>query len=60
MRVKTGIAVGMLAILLGAGCYPHDCKPNDTSCLPCPDPANTNPSCPPFPQDLKSPDGGSK
>jgi hypothetical protein len=63
MKVKTGIAVGMLAMQLGAGCYPHDCKPNDPTCLPCNDPQTQNPACAPnwepIPVEAKPNDGGS-
>jgi hypothetical protein len=56
------IAIGFLFLaLLAFACYPHGptpCAPNDTSCLPCNDPASTNPTCIPFPSDTRRPDGG--
>jgi hypothetical protein len=64
MKLAVGFVVvkilALLAVVGAAGCYPHTCSPNDTSCLPCPDPRNTNPACPPFPSDTKKPDAGAR
>jgi hypothetical protein len=59
VKVKTGIAVGVLALTLN-GCAWFESEINK----PCPDPnsctcpTSTNPACPQFPQDAKKPDGG--
>lgn len=49
MKLAVGFAVvkilALLAVVAASGCYPHTCLPNDTSCLPCPDPRTTNPAC---------------
>lgn len=65
MKWWAGIVLGVGLMVLGIvcpGCYPKTCAPNDTSCLPCPDPASTNPAClppwQPIPIETKSPDGG--
>jgi hypothetical protein len=65
-RVKAilGICAAMdvLAYLLtlGAGCYPHDCKPNDRTCWPCEKLGSTNPACVPPLEDTKAPDAGAR
>ena len=57
-----GIALLGWAVVCLPGCYPHDCKPNDPTCLPCTDPRTQNPACAPpwepIPVDAKRPDGG--
>jgi hypothetical protein len=64
MRWGTGTFLAMFVALIaalwvvGAGCYPHVCAPNDTSCLPCADIHNTNETCPSWPSDDKKPDAG--
>jgi hypothetical protein len=67
MRVKTGIAVGMLAALLGAACatwhsdWEKACGPQvDPTLKPCSCFDARTPSCPPVPTDTKKPDGGSR
>ena len=61
MKVKTGIAVGMLAMLLGsADCAtvgPNPCigTAAQRATMPCTCPGSTDPACYPFPQDAKKP-----
>lgn len=57
------VVIALMGPLAGfLACYPYDpppCAANDRSCLPCTNPQNTDPSCPPFPSDAKRPtDGG--
>lgn len=43
-RIGLVLFVSAVAVLF-PGCYPRPCAPNDTSCLPCPDPRSTNSAC---------------
>lgn len=56
VRVKTGLAIGMLAALVG-GCAHNPCvgPASARPTMPCTCPGSTDPSCYPFPADAKKP-----